>query len=60
MRKIVEINYDNSGFDIDLDGTHGEIMTGIAIVIKRLESDGLSPEIAINFIKEFVEAYEHL
>lgn len=33
-RNILKINYDDSNFSIWFDGTHGEIITGIAIVIK--------------------------
>lgn len=59
-REILKINYDDaSGFDIWFDGTHGEIITGIAIVIKRLQDDGMPLEEAIDWIKDFVENYKH-
>ena len=58
-RNILKINYDDSNFSIWLDGTHGEIITGIAIVIKRLQDDGMPLEEAIDWIRDYVEKYEH-
>ena len=58
-RNILKINYDDSGFDIWFDGTHGEIITGIAIVVKRLQDDGMPLEEAIDWIRDFVENYKH-
>ena len=58
-RNILKINYDDSNFRIWLDGTHGEIITGIAVVIKRLQDDGMPLEEAIDWIRDYVEKYEH-
>ena len=58
-RNILKINYDDSGFGIWFDGTHGEIITGIAIVIKRLQEDGMPLEEAIDWIRDYVENYKH-
>lgn len=57
-RNILKINYDDSNFSIWFDGTHGEIITGIAIAIKRLQDDGMLLEEAIDWIREVVAAYE--
>lgn len=57
-RNILKINYDDSGFDIWFDGTHGVIITGIAIVIKRLQDDGMPLEEAIDWIRDYVENYK--
>ena len=59
IRNILKINYNDPGFGIWFDGTHGEIITGIAIVIKRLQDDGMPLEEAIDWIRDFVEKYEH-
>ena len=58
-RKILKINYGDSVFYIWSDGTPGEIITGIDIVIKRLQDDGMPLEEAIDWIKDFVENYKH-
>ena len=36
-----------------------KIITGIAIVVKRLQDDGMPLEEAIDWIKDFVENYKH-
>ena len=58
-RDILKINYDDFGFDIWFDGTHGEIITGIAIVIKRLQDDGMPLQESIDWIRDYVENYKH-
>ena len=58
-RNILKINYNDPGFGIWFDGTHGEIITGIAIVIKRLQDDGMPLEEAIDWIRDYVEKYKH-
>ena len=58
-RNILKINCDDSNFGTWFDGTHGEIITGIAIVIKRLQDDGMPLEESIDWIRDFVENYKH-